>query len=93
MKYLYLHGLGQKPGSWNRVIKEDGAEGCTSYVYDEAGQLEKIINGDGNEYLFEYNALGKTAKTILPDGTEKLQKYHLTGENIDNVQFINNKKN
>lgn len=77
---------------WNRVIKKDGAEGCTSYVYDEAGQLEKIINGDGNEYLFEYNALGKTAKTILPDGTEKLQKYHLTGENIDHVKFINNKK-
>ena len=22
MKYLYLHGLGQKPDSWNRVIKE-----------------------------------------------------------------------
>ena len=22
MKYLYLHGLGQKPDSWKRVIKE-----------------------------------------------------------------------
>ena len=22
MKYLYLHGLGQKPDSWNRTIKE-----------------------------------------------------------------------
>ena len=22
MKYLYLHGLGQKPDSWNKVIKE-----------------------------------------------------------------------
>ena len=22
MKYLYLHGLGQKTDSWNRVIKE-----------------------------------------------------------------------
>jgi len=22
MKFLYLHGLGQKPDSWNRVIKE-----------------------------------------------------------------------
>ncbi len=22
MKYLYLHGLGQKPDSWDRVIKE-----------------------------------------------------------------------
>ena len=22
MKYLYLHGLGQKPDSWNSVIKE-----------------------------------------------------------------------
>ena len=21
MKYLYLHGLGQKPDSWNKVIK------------------------------------------------------------------------
>ena len=23
MKYLYLHGLGQKPDSWNSVIKEN----------------------------------------------------------------------
>ena len=23
MKYLYLHGLGQKPDSWNRVIKRN----------------------------------------------------------------------
>lgn len=22
MKYLYLHGLGQKPDNWNSVIKE-----------------------------------------------------------------------
>ena len=22
MKFLYLHGLGQKPNSWDRVIKE-----------------------------------------------------------------------
>ena len=22
MKFLYLHGLGQKPDSWDRVIKE-----------------------------------------------------------------------
>ncbi len=22
MKYFYLHGLGQKPDSWDRVIKE-----------------------------------------------------------------------
>lgn len=22
MKYLYLHGLGQKPNSWDRTIKE-----------------------------------------------------------------------
>ena len=29
MKYLYLHGLGQKPDSWNRAIKETKVSGSS----------------------------------------------------------------
>ena len=29
MKYLYLHGLGQKPDSWNRTIKETKVSGSS----------------------------------------------------------------
>ena len=29
MKYLYLHGLGQKPDSWDRTIKETKVSGSS----------------------------------------------------------------
>ena len=39
MKYLYLHGLGQKPDSWDRVIKETTVSG-SSVSLSLAGMLE-----------------------------------------------------
>ena len=39
MKYLYLHGLGQKPDSWNRVIKETKVSE-SSISLSLAGMLE-----------------------------------------------------
>ena len=39
MKYLYLHGLGQKPDSWDRVIKETKVSG-SSISLSLAGMLE-----------------------------------------------------
>ena len=39
MKYLYLHGLGQKPDSWNKVIKETKVSE-SSISLSLAGMLE-----------------------------------------------------
>ena len=36
MKYLYLHGLGQKPDSWDRVIKETKVSDSSSATVAEA---------------------------------------------------------
>ena len=54
MKYLYLHGLGQKPDSWDRVIKE-------TTVSDRSASLSlaEMLEGKAATYRELYTALSE----------------------------------
>lgn len=50
MKYLYLHGLGQKPDSWNRTIKETKVSGSSirlslalNYAIDHPDKVKALV--------------------------------------------------
>ena len=54
MKYLYLHGLGQKPDSWDRVIKE-------TTVSDRSASLSlaEMLEGKAATYRELYTAFSE----------------------------------
>lgn len=54
MKYLYLHGLGQKPDSWDRVIKE-------TTVSDRSASLSlaEMLEGKAASYRELYTAFSE----------------------------------
>ena len=51
MKYLYLHGLGQKPDSWNRVIKETKVSESSINL-----SLAEMLEGKSATYKELYSA-------------------------------------
>ena len=51
MKYLYLHGLGQKPDSWNRVIKETKVSKSSRSL-----SLSEMLEGKAATYKELYSA-------------------------------------
>lgn len=51
MKYLYLHGLGQKPDSWNRVIKETEVSESSINL-----SLAEMLEGKSATYKELYSA-------------------------------------
>ena len=54
MKYLYLHGLGQKPDSWNRVIKETKVSESSINL-----SLAEMLEGKSATYKELYSAFNK----------------------------------
>lgn len=54
MKYLYLHGLGQKPDSWNRVIKETKVSESSVKL-----SLAEMLEGKSATYKELYSAFSK----------------------------------
>ena len=51
MKYLYLHGLGEKPDSWNRVIKETKVSESSINL-----SLAEMLEGKSATYKELYSA-------------------------------------
>ena len=51
MKYLYMHGLGQKPDSWNRVIKETKVSESSVNL-----SLTEMLEGKSATYKELYSA-------------------------------------
>ena len=54
MKYLYLHGLGQKPDSWNKVIKETKVSESSVKL-----GLAEMLEGKSATYKELYSAFNK----------------------------------
>ena len=54
MKYLYLHGLGQKPDSWNRTIKEAKVSGSSISL-----SLAEMSEGKDVTYKELYSAFSE----------------------------------
>ena len=54
MKYLYLHGLGQKPDSWNRAIKETKVSGSSISL-----SLAEMSEGKDVTYKELYSAFSE----------------------------------
>ena len=54
MKYLYLHGLGQKPDSWNRTIKETKVSGSSISL-----SLAEMSEGKDITYKELYSAFSE----------------------------------
>ena len=54
MKYLYLHGLGQKPDSWDRVIKETKASDSSVSL-----SLAEMLEGKAATYGELYTAFSE----------------------------------
>ena len=65
MKYLYLHGLGQKPDSWDRVIKE-------TKVSDRSASLSlaKMLEGKAATYGELYAAFSGECDQGFYDNVE-----------------------
>ena len=59
MKYLYFHALGQKPDSWDRVIKE-------TTVSDRSVSLSlaEMLEGKAATYGELYTAFSKAWETM-----------------------------
>ena len=54
MKYLYLHGLGQKPDSWDRTIKETKVSGSSISL-----SLAEMLEGKDVTYKELYSAFSE----------------------------------
>ena len=54
MKYFYLHGLGQKPDSWNKAIKETKVSGSSISL-----SLAEMSEGKGVTYKELYSAFSE----------------------------------
>ena len=74
MKYLYLHGLGQKPDSWDRVIKETKVSGSSiSLSLSEMlkgkdvtyGELYSTFSFECNKENVEYVLCGLSLGAVL----------------------------
>ena len=59
MKYLYLHGLGQKPDSWDRVIKETTVSDRSVSV-----SLAEMLEGKAATYRELYTCLLYTSRCV-----------------------------
>lgn len=57
MKYLYLHGLGQKPDSWNRAIKETKVSGSSISL-----SLAELSEGKDVTYKELYSAFSEVCE-------------------------------
>ena len=57
MKYLYLHGLGQKPDSWDRVIKETKVSGSSVCL-----SLAEMLEDKAATYRELYTAFSEECK-------------------------------
>lgn len=57
MKYLYLHGLGQKPDSWNRTIKETKVSGSSIRL-----SLAELSEGKDVTYKELYSAFSEVCE-------------------------------
>ena len=57
MKYLYLHGLGQKPDSWNRAIKETKVSGSSISL-----SLAEMSEGKDVTYKELYSAFSEVCE-------------------------------
>lgn len=57
MKYLYLHGLGQKPDSWNRTIKETKVSGSSISL-----SLAEMSEGKDVTYKELYSAFSEVCE-------------------------------
>ena len=65
MKFLYLHGLGQKPNSWDRVIKE-------TKVSDRSASLSlaEMLEGKTATYGKLYAAFSRECDQEFYDNVE-----------------------
>ena len=54
MKFLYLHGLGQKPNSWDRVIKETKVSDSSVCL-----SLAEMLKGKAATYKELYTAFSE----------------------------------
>ena len=65
MKFLYLHGLGQKPDSWDRVIKE-------TTVSDRSASLSlaEMLEGKAVTYGELYATISEECDQELYDNVE-----------------------
>ena len=54
MKFLYLHGLGQKPDSWDRVIKETKVSDSSVCL-----SLAEMLEGKAATYKELYTAFSE----------------------------------
>ena len=59
MKYLYLHGLGQKPDSWNRVIKETKVSESSVKL-----SLAEMLEGKSATYKELYSAFSSECDKV-----------------------------
>ena len=59
MEYLYLHGLGQKPDSWDRVIKET-----------TVGDGRAFLGGVQRPCCFQEDPAGRSEKAALTDESD-----------------------
>ena len=59
MKYLYLHGLGQKPDSWNRVIKETKVSKSSVSL-----SLSDMLEGKSATYKELYSAFSSECDKV-----------------------------
>ena len=59
MKFLYLHGLGQKPDSWNRVIKETKVSESSVKL-----SLAEMLEGKSATYKELYSAFSSECDKV-----------------------------
>ena len=59
MKYLYLHGLGQKPDSWNSVIKETKVSESSVKL-----SLAEMLEGKSATYKELYSAFSSECDKV-----------------------------
>ena len=81
MKFLYLHGLGQKPDSWDRVIKE-------TKVSDRSASLSlaEMLEGKAATYKELYTAFSEECNK---ENDEKNDEIVLCGLSLGAVLALN----
>lgn len=77
MKYLYLHGLGQKPDSWDRVIKETKVSGSSISL-----SLAEMLKGKDVTY-------GELYSTFSFECNKENVEYVLCGLSLGAVLALN----
>jgi len=70
----YLHGKGA--GLVKKITAHDNVSPLiNSFEYDALGNIKRIIDGLGNDTLFEHNLIGQLVKTELPSINGKRATY------------------